>query len=185
MNAIANEIFSSLVRDLFDRPIMGNLYRPHYVERMVALGLGEGFRLMSADWSGWDIEGGDGLRIEVKQSAARQTWTDRTSLEGRTTPGSFDIAPRTGYWAEGGTKWVPKPGRHAHVYILAWHPVSEVSKADQRDPTQWRFFVVPSKDLPPDQKSIARTVVEKRWPPVGFHRLREFTLKTAQEVLWQ
>lgn len=34
---ITEQIFSSLVCDLFDVPIMGNVFRPHYVERLVAV----------------------------------------------------------------------------------------------------------------------------------------------------
>ena len=183
MLRITDQIFSSLIRDLFDVPIMGNLYRPHYVERMVAIGLGEGFKLVSADWAGWDIEGPKGLRIEVKQSAARQTWTDRPSLAGKPTTGSFDIAPRKGYYSDGGSEWVPKPGRHAHIYILAWHPIADETEADHREPAQWLFFIVPANQLPQDQKTISRTVVEKRWSAVRFEQLREMTLNTSKKLL--
>ncbi len=34
--------------------------------------LGDEWKLVSANWSGWDIESRDGIRVEVKQSAARQ-----------------------------------------------------------------------------------------------------------------
>ena len=176
MQIIRSQIYSDLINTLFDRPIMGNLYRPHYVERMVALGLGNGFKLMSADWSGWDLEYRDGARIEVKQSAARQTWTDQSSFAGRPTVGSFDIAPRTGFWADGASKWIEKPGRLADVYIFAWHPVTDPDVADHRDPSQWVFFVVPTCELPTGQKTISRTVVEKTWKPVLFEQLREATL---------
>lgn len=161
---------------------MGNIYRPHYVERMITIGLGDGFKLVSAEWASWDIESDDGIRIEVKQSAARQTWTDLPSRAGKATSGSFDIAPRTGYWAEGGSKWIAEPGRHAHIYILAWHPVADAKKADHRDPAQWRFFVVPSSQIPPKQKTISRTVVEKRWTPISFEQLRRETLKEISRL---
>jgi len=81
------------------------LYRPHYVERMIALALGEGFELVSANWSGWDIESSDGVRIEVKQSAAWQTWSDVTG-EPKPSRGVFDISARAGHWTDGGAKWV-------------------------------------------------------------------------------
>jgi hypothetical protein len=168
MSNLHDQIVNSIVADFFDKPIMGNLYRPHYVERMIKLALGDDFRLMSADWAGWDVEHADGTRIEIKQSAARQTWTDRPSLGGKPTKGSFDIRSRTGYWADGGARWVDSPGRQAHLYIFAWHPVSDPETADHRDPRQWHFFVVPTKELPPDQKTISRTVVEKRWGAVTF-----------------
>ena len=175
--SIPEQIFSSLIRDLYDVPIMSNLTRPHYVEHMVTIGLGEGFKLTSADWVGWDIEGPDNIRIEVKQSAARQTWAGSTSQPSSPTKGAFDIAPRTGYFTDGGATWVQEPGRYAELYILCWHPVAEESEVDHRDPEQWLFFVVPTEQLPPDQKTISRTVVEKKWSAVSFEQLRSSVLE--------
>lgn len=185
MNAepIARKIFTHLIDTLFDVPIMGNLYRPHYVERLVAIGLGEGFKLVSADWAGWDIEHKSGMRIEVKQSAALQTWTNEPSGPKKPAAGSFDIAPRNGYWTNRGSRWVPAPGRLADIYIFAWHPIVAQATADHRDPTQWVFFVVPSGELPPNQKTISRKVVGKRWPAIGFHELREVILNAANDLL--
>ena len=42
--SIAQTIFADLVATLFDVPIMGNQHRPHYVERLVTLGLGRASR---------------------------------------------------------------------------------------------------------------------------------------------
>lgn len=185
MSDVVDEILESLKNKLFNVPIMSNLYRPHYVEHMIAIGLGEGFQLMSGDWGGWDIDGQQGkhrLRIEIKQSAALQTWTNHPSRGGKLTRGSFDIAPRTGYFDESGAVWVPDPGRHAEIYILAWHPITDETKADHRDPAQWLFFIIPTNELPPDQKTISRTVVEKSWPAVRFEQLRQATLNTAKQL---
>jgi hypothetical protein len=88
-------IFDKIIRELFDQPVISNLYRPHYVERMVALALGEGFTLVSADWAGWDIESAEGLRVEVKQAAAWQTWTDAMG-EPKPSAGGFRCIMREG-----------------------------------------------------------------------------------------
>lgn len=188
---IAEQIFKDLVFDMFDRPVMGNLYRPHFVERMIMIGLGEEFRLTSGDWASWDIEHATSrFRIEVKQSAALQSWT-RPPPDGKPGKGSFDIAPRTGYWIDGGRRWIKWPGRIAHVYVMAWHPVQLRQDADQRDPCQWRFFVVPTAELEqrikswPKQKSISRKVIEvsRRWEAVGFEELRAKMLDTMGKIL--
>lgn len=160
-----DQIFRNIVDDFYDVPIMSNLARPHFVERMIALTLVPNWKLVSADWAGWDLERTDGVRAEVKQSAARQTWTDGPSMQGRPTRGVFDIRPRTGYWTEGGATWVPREGRLADIYILAWHPISEPDVADHRIPAQWRFHVVPEAELPV-QKTISLPVVERHWPSV-------------------
>jgi hypothetical protein len=172
MNTLHREITNQIVADFYDQPIMSNLARPHYVERMIALGLSDEWRLVSANWSGWDIESRDGVKVEVKQSAARQVWTSRPSLGGRTTKGQFDIGPRTGYWAEDGSRWVEMPGRPAHIYIFAWHPVENCSKADHRDATQWKFYVVPACELPASQKSIGLKKVAKLWSCVSYNELQ-------------
>ena len=45
MNTLHREITNQIVTDFYDQPIMSNLARPHYVERMIALGLGDEWRL--------------------------------------------------------------------------------------------------------------------------------------------
>lgn len=133
--------------------VMSNLTRPIYVEGLVSLLLGKRWKYLG-DWDGWNLERDDGKRLEVKQSAARHPWTDRPGRDGRETIASFDIAPRKGYWADGGNQWVAKPGRHAHVFVFAHQPVLDKKKCDQRDADQWRFYVVRTERLPEKQKRI-------------------------------
>lgn len=163
MNDLPNQIFAQIIGDLFDQPVIGNLYRPHYVERMVALALGQGFRLVSADWASWDIESREGVRIEVKQAAAWQTWSDVSSVP-KPSRGVFDICARTGHWTDGGAQWVSQPGRQADIYIFAWHPIAQPGKINHRDPAQWLFYIVPAAELPAGQKTISESVIAKRWP---------------------
>jgi len=171
MSEVPQQIFDQIIGDLFDQPVIGNLYRPHYVERMIAIALGDGFELVSADWAAWDIQSSCGLRIEIKQSAAWQTWSDVTG--GKPSKGVFDISARTGHWADGGATWVPKVGRQAHLYVFAWHPVTDPDAVDHRDPAQWLFYVVPAAELPGEQKTISQSVVARQWSERRFSDLRE------------
>src|SRR3954449_5896256 len=136
----ARTVFSAavnlLVSERFDQRIMSNLVRPDYVEFMVAAVLKNGWRIVSADWSGWDLEHAGGARIEVKQSAARQTWTDRESLIGRTTRSSFDVRRRTGYYTDNGAKWLAYEGRGGDLFLFAWAPRARLYRADPCDPLQ-------------------------------------------------
>ena len=168
--------------EFYDQPIMSNLARPHYVERMIALGLGRDWKLVSANWSGWDIENTTGVRIEVKQSAARQVWTDRPSSQGRPSKGIFDIAPRTGYWAEDGSQWIDVPGRPADIYIFAWHPIERKSKADHRDASQWEFYVVHESELPEQQKTIGVTRIANIASPVSYIELAGCASKLVSKL---
>ena len=179
MEDLHRKIIDAIVSDEFDQRIMSNLTRPLYVERMVAFLLGDEWKYVGANWSGWDIENvNNGIRIEVKQSAARQVWTGRPSLGGRPTRGSFDIAPKGGYYTEDGKKYVKSPGRPADLYIFAWHPISEEAEADHRDLPQWQFFVVPKSVLPPGQKTMGLGRVKRLSDPVSAGELSESVRRT-------
>lgn len=150
---------------------MNDLTRQHYAERMVALGLGDNWRLVSADWAGWNIEDDRGIRVEVKQSAALQPWMDWPSLKVRSTLGSFDIAPRTGYLADGGSQWLSVSRRLADIYVFAWHPVADPAEVNHRDFAQWKFFVVLEGELPRRQETIVRSKVEQSWASITYPEL--------------
>ena len=138
----------------YDRKIMNNVQRGDYVECMIAAALGLNWQLTSEDWdwAAWDCEHtASKARLEIKQSAARQTW-DRGSDRSRRNP-RFDIRLRTGYWPKDGGPWVTDWARQADVYVFAWHGETD-EHADHRDVAQWRFFVVAERLLPAEQNSI-------------------------------
>lgn len=145
----------------FDKPLVTNVFRSVLVEAIVAAALPE-WDWCSRDYASWDFRHRDSTRLEVKQSAARQTW-----FAGQGSRASWDIRPRTGYWGKFG--WVAKQGRHTHVYVFAHHPILS-KKADHRDARQWQFYVVETSKLP-DQKSISEAGVTGLAEPVGFEGL--------------
>jgi hypothetical protein len=126
--------------------------------------LGSEWQLCSGDWRGWDFEHPTGLRLEVKQSAARQTWTGTR----KATSPIFDIRARTGYFE--GADWIADHRRFAHIYIFACHPIMDES-ADHRDPRQWRFYVVPTNRLPAG-KTISLVKVALLSDPVPWIGLK-------------
>ena len=144
------------IRGRYDRPIMNNVDRAQYVECLVALTLGEAWRLIREEdgweWAAWDCQHDSGARLEVKQAAARQSWDEEASVPRRLP--RYDIAPRSGYWTEDGSRWLDAPGRPADLFVFAWHDERRYEYADQRDAGQWRFFVVAERNLPRRQKSI-------------------------------
>jgi len=88
-----------------------------------------------------------GVRLEVKQSARKQTWAPPASSRSQ----QFDIAPHKGFWD--GSIWTAHRGRNADIYVFAVHDIVDET-ADHRDPGQWMFHVVPTSRLP-DTKTIA------------------------------
>ena len=149
------------VFDRYDRCVMNNIQRGDYVECLVAELLGSEWALpwkTGYDWAPWDLEHrSTEVKIEIRQAAARQSWHTCEDFEAR--PPKFDIAPRKGYWTRD-NEWNPEPGRHAHIYIFAYHQETKKSAADHRSPEQWTFHVIPTKRLPCCQRGIALSRIE-------------------------
>jgi hypothetical protein len=102
----------------------------------------KGWRHVGDNWSGWDFEHECGTRLELKQSAAWQTWDPvkqrASQSEAKPGPGIFDIAQRTRWFDAAGAIWTKEPGRPAHVYVFAWNgPYGPA--ADHRDPNHGSF----------------------------------------------
>ena len=158
-------VIAHAARAAFGQLLVTNTLRSMVVEAMLDLALLADWRWCAADFAGWDFEHADGTRLEVKQSAARQTWAAPL----RPSRPSFDIAQRLGYW-EGGSTWVEGAGRHAHIYVFAHHPAVD-AKADHRDPQQWDFYVAGTEALPAT-KSISLARVREIVPACGYADVR-------------
>lgn len=157
----------------FGKPLVTNVHRSMLVEAMVAEILEPTWTWCAADYSSYDFHDASGIRLEVKQSAAMQTWNAGI---GRASKSSFDIAPRTGEYVDG-VVWREGTARNAVIYLFAHHPVADLT-ADHRDPAQWLFYVVLESALPA-QNSIALSGVSKLTQPVVISDLCE---KVAQLV---
>jgi hypothetical protein len=168
---IAQEIIKELVDELYGRPLMSNLTRPIFLEKLLTRLLKGAWRHVGGDWSGWDLENlTSRARIELKQSAARQTWTDGPTRLGKPTKPVFDIAERTGYFGDGGSAWINTPGRPADLYVFAWHPgFIPKEEVDHRDPEQWEFYLLPEARLPKGQKTIGLNTLKKLDPVFATH----------------
>jgi len=142
----AADIRDRAARAAFAGPLITNVLRGLISEAIVAAALEPEWRWCSADYSSWDFDRADGVRLEVKQSAVRQTWASDSAPPSKT---SFDIAARKGRWE--GASWIEEPGRHAQIYVFALHGVGDET-ADHCDPAQWEFFVVRASDLPQTQR---------------------------------
>ena len=144
-------VIRKMYAHFYDTPLIENARRGVYMESMVALALGESWRL-THDAERWDLEAVDsGARIEVRQKAAWQPAWDRSGL-GRTYR-TFEIPPHK--------------SNEVDLYIFAWHSEADPDIADHRVPEQWRFYVVPERILP-RQKTISIGRLRKRWPATTF-----------------
>lgn len=150
------------VSERYNRRVMNNIHRAEYLECLVAALLGPDWILpwkTGYDWAPWDLEHiSSGTRIEIKQSAAYQPWHSDDHVQ-RNSP-RYDISPRKGYWTRD-SQWIDNPGRPAHIYIFAWHPVTDRELVDHRMPEQWIFHAAPSGILPARQGSISLSALER------------------------
>jgi hypothetical protein len=163
-SSLASEVVRKACAAMFGRPLVTNVYRSVLVEAIVAMALKD-WEWVSADYAPYDFRHPNGTRIEVKQTAVKQSWASIIPSKS-----SWDIKERTGYW-EDGIRWIPQIGRNADIYVLALHEATDQS-ADHRDPAQWTFFVLPTSMLPPTQRlslSRARTMTE----PKAVHHLAD------------
>ena len=157
----AHEIRALASRELFGKPLVTNVLRAAIAEAIVASALGDRWRWCSADYWAWDFERDDGMRLEVKQGASRQTWHQAGDAESRIT---FDIAYRRGRYD--GATWHDGRRRWADIYVFAHHFISDAT-ADHGDPTQWVFYVMPTAALP-DQNSVSLSRLRALGPSWGF-----------------
>lgn len=146
-----------LVERVFNQRLIINVDRGQYVECLIELALSE-LRppwSLTDTWAAWDLEqqAENGARIEIKQSAALQTWDTPNAGRAR----EFNIAP-------------PRP---ADLYVMAWHDETDPNIADHRLPEQWRFYVVPEHRLPPGQKSITLRPLSRLAEVCDFDELAE------------
>ncbi len=169
---IAAEIISQIASELYDQPIMSNLARPPYVERMVARVLGDNWQHVGSGWNGWDVEHKpSGARLEVKQSARRQSWTESGKFKANDSP-RFDIRHRSGQYAADGKTWIAGDVRPADIYVFAWHSrFDPIEGVDHRIPDQWEFFVLAEQKLP-NMKSIGLSSLKLLGcNPISYDRL--------------
>lgn len=178
MTISTNDVIAKITASAFGQPLVTNVMRGHVVEAMIALALEPEWRWCSGDYAAWDFERADGLRMEVRQSAYRQSWVHAPHVK---VSRAFDIAPRKYAWEGAYRKELT--GRAAQVYVFAYHDVRD-DTADQRDPGQWAFYVVPTIDLP-NAQSIRLTRLQKFVEPVWLDRLKarvDMVLNTTQAI---
>lgn len=146
-----SKVIAKVCDAAFGKPLITNVLRAQIVEAMVAIALEPEWHWCGADYAPCDFERSDGLRLEVKQSAARQSW-----VTAKPSKAIFDVAARTGRNEESG--WVEEYGRAAQIYVFAHHNIFDDS-ADHRDAAQWDFYVVPTSALP-DVKNVSLSSIK-------------------------
>lgn len=160
---------------LFGKPLVMNVFRGQLAEAIISVALEPHWEWCSADYANWDFQDASGLRLEVRSSAARQSWA---STSERVPEPRFDIRARRDV-AEGvGSTTANR--RFADIYIFAYHPRTD-DGADHRDPAQWRFYSVQTSHLPL-QNSISIGALRKLGVECGFDDLGRTVASLAAQI---
>ncbi len=166
-NDLVQSVFDKAAKAAFGKPLITNIHRGLIAETIVALALEPEWLWVSADYSNWDFERADGLKLEVKQSAVKQSWTDEYQGSSFRSKATFDIAARTGY--RQGQNWVAEIGRAAQIYVFCHHVIGDET-ADHREPSQWEFYIIEASRLPL-QKKISLNPLKALCDPVSFEQV--------------
>ena len=159
----ANDVVCAATQQIFGKQLITNVNRGVLAETIIALALDEAWEWCSSDYAPWDFRHASGTKLEVKQSASRQSWhacSDPPSSVG------FDIRSRNG---QTGHTWRGEKRRWADIYIFAHHHVI-TDQADHRDPNQWLFYVVEEGRLPL-QNTLSLSRVRSLSAPVSVENL--------------
>ncbi|OGI67009.1 hypothetical protein A2823_02845 [Candidatus Nomurabacteria bacterium RIFCSPHIGHO2_01_FULL_41_91] len=144
---------------------MDNRERGSYAEAMVWQALfitDPAWEWVAAGWHPWDFQKGNGIkriRIQLKQSAAKQLWTPRSKAIHAF---STQIKNKPSYFKRDHLdEQIEEQGRFCELFIFAWHGIFNKT-CDQRNPLQWLFYVVPEKSLG-SKNSVRLIDLESSW----------------------
>ncbi|PLX35493.1 MAG: hypothetical protein C0605_09815 [Hyphomicrobiales bacterium] len=146
----ADQIQQRMIKEVFDQPVLDNNIRGYWCEYMIAEALGPECRAVGGAWHPWDLQIGDErdtfpkrIRIQVKNSARLQTWNIKT---GKLSACQWDLKfrKRPDYFRNDNPDVsCEKSGFMCDLYILCLHDEGDISRANQLDPAQWKFFLLP------------------------------------------
>jgi hypothetical protein len=115
----SSDIAARAAQAAFGHRLVTNVHRGLIAEAIVAEALGSSWEWCSADYAPWDFQRMDGLKLEVKQAASRQSWHTAADKPSRI---AFDVRARKG--RHDGAHWVAEHRRFADVYVFAHHHVT-------------------------------------------------------------
>lgn len=160
-----------IIQNLYSARILNNSHRGDLVEIMVLSALGPDWRHVGLGWNLWDLQRGNGpdrVRIQVKQSAARQLWGKTKEMTFRF-PWSEKVPNY--FFRDNPEEAIESSGWFCDLFVVGLHIIDD-DTCDQMDVNQWKFMVVPTNELPAGRRSMPIERAVKKWPPVSWQDLR-------------
>lgn len=166
-----DDVIAMVAENMYSDRILNNSHRGDVVEMIVLSALGSDWRLVGLGWHPWDLQRGNGedrIRIQVKHCAALQLWgpTKRLQL-------NFGWKKKVAeyFFRDNPGEDIESQGWFCDVFVFGLHRDKDKDSADQVDPNQWEFLVIPVIELKEGQNSMVLSEALKRWNPVSWSEL--------------
>jgi hypothetical protein len=168
-----SDVISMTAEKMYSDRILNNSHRGDVVEMIVLSALGSNWRLVSLGWHPWDLQYGSGesrVRIQVKQCAALQLWGPTKCLQL-----NFGWKKKAAdyFSRDNPEEDIETNGWFCDIFVFGLHLETDKNRADQVDPAQWKFLVVPVIELKHGLNSMVLSKALKRWEPVSWEQLAE------------
>jgi len=156
--------------------LVSNATRGRLAEFIVANALGISVRGVRNEWSPFDLQTEEGVKVEVKSAAYIQSWfQSKLSAISFRTPKTRAFDPET-------NRLESEAKRQADVYVFAVLKHQDKSTIDPLNLDQWEFYVVPTAILNARTRSqfgITLTTLRGFCTPIGYTGLRAEVLRAA------
>lgn len=155
--------------------ILSNATRGIFAEFIVATATGIDITRVREEWSAFDLETSDGIKLEIKSCAYLQSWHQK-----KLSDISFSIKEAL-YWDSNTSEYDKIAKRHADVYVFCLLHHNDKQTVDPLNLDQWSFYVIATKqlnDIAKNRKSITLKFLENLTSQVAYENLHnEIMLK--------
>jgi hypothetical protein len=160
--------------------LVSNLARGKLAEFIVARALGISAGGVRNEWDPYDLETGDGIKIEVKSAAYLQSWHQE-----RLSTIAFRV-PKTRTWSPDSNRLEDEATRPSDIYVFAVLAHRDKPTVDPLNVNQWLFYVLPTGVLDKrtrSQHSITLGTLERlSGGAVSFSELGDAVQRAAKEA---
>lgn len=150
--------------------ILSNATRGRFAEFIVATATGIDITKCRDEWSAYDLETPEGIKLEIKSAAYLQSWFQRALSKI-----SFNTRPAL-YWDSLTNAQSETATRHADVYVFCLLHHDNKQSVDPLNLDQWEFYVLATRqinDYPRSQYSITLKSLKALTGPVRYDQLRD------------
>lgn len=150
--------------------ILSNATRGILAEFIVATATNVNIKTCREEWSAFDLETTEGIKVEVKSAAYLQSWFQK-----ELSPISFSTRAAI-HWDSATGKYGDVAKRHADVYVFCLLKHKDKRTVDPLNLNQWEFYVLSTKQLNDHTKSlnsISLNALQKLTKPVTYENIYE------------